>query len=53
MLLISQNQGKVERGAAERVIAGIRQALRDGRLSPNALAVSIERVRALRSRIAQ
>ena len=53
MLLISQNQGKVERGAAERVIAGIRQALRDGRLSPKALAVSIERVRALRSRIAQ
>ena len=53
MLLISQNQGKVVRGAAERVIAGIRQALRDGRLSPKALAVSIARVRALRSRIAQ
>ena len=53
MLLISQNQGRVERGAAERVIAGIRQALRDGRLSPKSLAVSIERVRALRSRIAQ
>lgn len=53
MVLISQNQGKVERGAAERVIAGIRQALRDGRLSPKALAVSIERIRALRSRIAQ
>lgn len=53
MLLISQNQGKVERGAAERVIAGIRQALAAGRLSPKALAGSIERVRALRSRIAQ
>jgi beta-N-acetylhexosaminidase len=53
MLLISQNQGKVERGAAERVIAEIRQALRDGRLSPKALAASIERIRALRSRIAQ
>jgi len=53
MLLISQNQGKVERGAAERVIAGIRQALAAGRLSPKALTVSIERVRALRSRIAQ
>ena len=53
MLLISQNQGKVERGAAERVNAGIRQALRDGRLSPTALSVSIERVRALRGRIAQ
>ena len=53
MLLISQNQGRVERGAAERVIAGIRQAIGDGRLSPKALAVSIERVRALRSRIPQ
>jgi beta-N-acetylhexosaminidase len=53
MLLVSQNQGKVERGAAERVIAGIRQALAAGRLSPRALAVSIERIRALRSRIAQ
>jgi beta-N-acetylhexosaminidase len=53
MLLISQNQGKVERGAADRVIAGIRQALADGRLSPKALAASIQRVRALRSRIAQ
>lgn len=51
MLLISQNQGKVERGAAERVIAGIRQALAAGRLSPKALAASIERVRALRGRI--
>ena len=52
MLLSSQNQGKVERGAAERVIGGIRQALRDGRLSPKTLAVSIERIRALRGRIA-
>jgi beta-N-acetylhexosaminidase len=53
VLLISQNQGKVERGSAERVIAGIRQALAAGRLSPKALAASIERVRALRSRIAK
>lgn len=53
MLLISQNQGTVERGAAERVIAAIRQGLGDGRLSPKALAASIERVRALRGRIAQ
>jgi beta-N-acetylhexosaminidase len=53
VLLISQNQGKVERGSAERVIAGIRQALAAGRLSPKGLAASIERVRALRSRIAQ
>ena len=52
MLLISQNQGRVERGAAERVIAAIRSATTDGRLSVKALAVSIQRVRALRSRIA-
>jgi len=51
MLLISQNQGKFERGAAERVVAAIRQALADGRLSQRALAASIERVRALRDRI--
>lgn len=51
MLLISQNQGRVERGAAERVIAAIRGALSDGRLSPKAVATSIQRVRALRSRI--
>ena len=52
MLLISQNQGRVERGAAERVIAAIRSATTDGRLSAKALAISIQRVRALRSRIA-
>ena len=52
MLLISQNQGRVERGAAERVIAAIRSATTDGRLSAKVLAVSIQRVRALRSRIA-
>jgi len=51
MLLISQNQGRVERGAAERVIAAIRGALSDGRLSPKAVATSIQRVRAFRSRI--
>jgi beta-N-acetylhexosaminidase len=53
MLLISQNQGRVERGAAERVIAAIRSAIGDGRLSPKALAAAVERVRALRSRITQ
>jgi len=53
LLLVGFGGTQVEGGAAERVIAGIRQALRDGRLSPKALAMSIERVRALRSRIAQ
>jgi len=51
MLLISQNQGRVERGAAERVLAVIRSAIADGRLSRKAVAASIERVRVLRSRI--
>jgi hypothetical protein len=51
MLLISQNQGRVERGAAERVLAAVRNAIANGRLSPKALAASIERVRVLRSRI--
>jgi beta-N-acetylhexosaminidase len=51
VLLISQNQGRTERGAAERVLAAIRSALADGRLSPKAVTASIERVRALRSRI--
>lgn len=51
MLLISQNQGRVERGAAERVLAAVRNAIANGRLSPKTLAASIERVRALRSRI--
>jgi beta-N-acetylhexosaminidase len=51
MLLISQNQGRVERGAAESVLAAVRNAIANGRLSPKALAASIERVRVLRSRI--
>src|SRR6266852_3770598 len=53
VLLVSQNQGGYERGTAERVVDGIRHAISDGRLSPKALAASIERVRALRGRIPQ
>jgi len=53
MLLISQNQGRAERGGAERVVAAIRQAMADGRLSPKAVAASIERVRSFRGRIAK
>ncbi len=52
VLLISQNQGSVERGAAQRVVTEIHRALADGRLSPKAVAAAIERVRALKSRIA-
>jgi len=51
VLLVSQNQGRFEQGAAERVVAAIHKAVKDGRLSPKGLAVSIERVRQLRSRI--
>jgi beta-N-acetylhexosaminidase len=51
MLLISQNQGRVERGAAERVLTALRSAITSGRLSSKALSASIQRVRALRSRI--
>ena len=51
MLLISQNQGRIERGAAERVITALRSAISNGRLSSKSLAASIQRVRALRSRI--
>jgi beta-N-acetylhexosaminidase len=51
MLLISQNQGRVERGAAERVVTALRTAITTGRLSSKALTASIQRVRALRSRI--
>ena len=51
MLLISQNQGRVERGAAERVVTALRSAITTGRLSSKALTASIQRVRALRSRI--
>ena len=51
MLLISQNQGRAERGGAERVVSAIRQAMADGRLSPKSVAASIERVKGFRSRI--
>jgi beta-N-acetylhexosaminidase len=53
VLLVSQNQGGYEQSAAERVVAAIHRALKEGRLSPKALAASLERVQKLRSRIAR
>ena len=53
VLLVSQNQGGYEQSAAERVVAAIHRAVKEGRLSPKALAGSLERVQKLRSRIAR
>ncbi len=51
ILLISQNQGKVERGTAERVVAEIRSAIADGRLSRKSVSAALERVRTFRNRL--
>jgi beta-N-acetylhexosaminidase len=51
ILLISQNQGTVERGTAERVVAEIRNAIADGRLSRTSVSIALERVRKFRSRL--
>jgi beta-N-acetylhexosaminidase len=53
VLLVSQNQGRYEQSAAERVVGAIHRAIKEGRLSPKALAVALERVQKLRSRIAR
>src|SRR5207245_10213258 len=44
VLLVSQNQGGYEQSAAERVVAAIHRALKEGRLSPKALAAALARV---------
>ena len=51
ILLISQNQGTVERGTAERVVAEIRNAMADGRLSRKSVSAALERVRKFRNRL--
>ena len=53
VLLVSQNQGRYEQSGAERVVAAIHRAIKEGRLSPKAVAVSLERVQKLRNRIAR
>jgi beta-N-acetylhexosaminidase len=52
MLLISQNSVRSEGRAAARVVAAIEQALSDWRLSRWAVAASLDRVQAFRSRAA-
>src|SRR6266571_4620880 len=51
ILLVSQNQGKVERGTAERVVAEIRSAIADGRLSRKSVSAALDRVRKFRNRL--
>jgi len=51
ILLVSQNQGKVERGTAERVVAEIRSAIADGRLSRKSVSAALDRVRKFRARL--
>lgn len=51
VLLVSQNQGRYEQGAAERVVAAIHRAIKDGRLSRKAVQAALDRVQALRGRL--
>ena len=52
VLLISQNSVKNEPGAAARVVAAIEQALKEWRLSRKTVRAALERVAALRARLA-
>src|SRR6266481_7723719 len=51
ILLVSQNQGKYEQGAAARVGAAIQSAIKEGRLSRKAVEAALDRVEAFRRRI--
>ena len=51
VLLISQNTGKVDDRAAERVVAAITRAIASGRLSESAVTRAVARVDALRARL--
>jgi beta-N-acetylhexosaminidase len=51
VLLVSQNQGRYEPSAAERIVAAIHRAIREGRLSRKAVQAALDRVAILRSRI--
>ena len=52
VLLISQNSVKNEPRAAARVVAAIEQALKEWRLSRKTVRAALERVSALRARLA-
>ena len=51
VLLVSQNTGKIDDRAAERVIAAITRAIVQGRLSESAVIDAVKRVDALRARL--
>jgi beta-N-acetylhexosaminidase len=51
VLLVSQNQGRYEQGAAARVGAAIQGAIKEGRLSRKAVQAALDRVEAFRRRI--
>ncbi len=51
VLLVSQNQGRYEQGAAARVGAAIQSAIKEGRLSRKAVEAALDRVEAFRRRI--
>ena len=51
VLLISQNTGRVDDRAAERVVAAITRAIADGRLSETAVTAAVHRVDILRARL--
>ena len=51
VLLISQNMGRVDDRAAERVVAAITRAIAEGRLSESAITAAVARVDTLRARI--
>jgi beta-N-acetylhexosaminidase len=53
VLLVSQNQGRYEQGAAARVGAAIQSAIKEGRLSRKAVQAALDRVEAFRRRIKQ
>ena len=51
VLLISQNTGRIDDRAAERVVAAITGAIARGRLSESAVRAAVARVDALRARV--
>jgi beta-N-acetylhexosaminidase len=53
VLLVSQNQGRYEQGAAARVGAAIQSAIKEGRLSRKAVQAALDRVEAFRRRVKQ
>jgi len=53
VLLVSQNQGRYEQGAAARVGAAIQSAIKEGRLSRKTVQAALDRVEAFRRRIKQ